>query len=52
MQTAQNSAIRTAINMGVFEKIPSSGSGISVIELATELEVDARLLGESKKQAK
>ena len=49
VQTAQNCAIRTAINMGVFEKIPSCGSGISVTDLATGLEVDVHLLGEPKK---
>ena len=36
--------------MGVFEKIPSCGSGISVTDLATGLEVDVHLLSESKKQ--
>ena len=50
IQTAQNSAIRTAINMGVFEKIPLSGSGINVIDLSSELGVDVRLLSESKQQ--
>lgn len=50
IQTAQNSAIRTAINMGVFEKIPASGRSINVTDLASELGVDVRLLGESKQQ--
>lgn len=46
MQTAQNSAIRTAINMGVFEKIPTDGSEIGVADLAAALKVDETLLGE------
>ena len=50
IQTAQNSAIKTAINMGVFEKIPLPGSGINVTDLAAELGVDVRLLCELKQQ--
>ena len=44
IQTAQNSAIRTAINMGVFEAIPSSSKSISVAELAQELKFNEHLL--------
>ena len=36
--------------MGVFEKIPLSGSGINVMDLSSELGVDVRLLSESKQQ--
>lgn len=36
--------------MGVFEKIPSSGSSINVTDLATGLKVDVRLLSESRKR--
>ena len=36
--------------MGVFEKIPLSGSGINVTDLASELGVDVRLLSESEQQ--
>lgn len=46
-QTAENAAIRTAIAMGVFEKVPSSGSGISATDLSTTLELDRDLLGMS-----
>ena len=35
--------------MGVFEKIPSSRSGINVEDLARELKVDARLLSKLEK---
>ncbi|MCJ1286657.1 hypothetical protein MMC26_006003 [Xylographa opegraphella] len=43
-QTAQNSAIRTAIGMGVFERTPLSGDGISARDLAAISNVDERLL--------
>ncbi|KAL8792761.1 MAG: hypothetical protein Q9195_004648 [Heterodermia aff. obscurata] len=43
-QTAQNSSIRTAINMGVFEAVPSRGMGVTVAELAQELKVNEHLL--------
>ena len=36
--------------MGVFEKVPFSGSGINVTDLGSELGVDVRLLSESKQQ--
>ena len=36
--------------MGVFEKIPLSGSGINVTDLASKLDVDVRLLCELKQQ--
>jgi hypothetical protein len=48
IQTAQNAAIRTALNMGIFDKIPFSGGGISVTDLSALLKVDERLLSESK----
>ena len=47
VQTAQNSAIRTAISMGIFGKIPLSGSGIDVTELSAKLQVDRHLLSKS-----
>ena len=34
--------------MGIFEKIPSSGTGISASDLSATLDVDERLLSESK----
>ena len=48
LQTAQNSAIRSAIGMGLFEKIPSSGTGMRASDLSATLNVDERLLSESK----
>ena len=45
IKTAQNSAIRTAIDMGVFEKIPFSGDGITLDDLSAALGIDKRLLG-------
>ncbi len=47
-QTAQNSAIRTAINMGIFDKMPVSGESITAAELSAALQVDERLLGKSR----
>lgn len=47
-QTAQNSAIRTAIDMGIFDKMPDSGESISAIELSAALQVDERLLSKSR----
>lgn len=47
-QTAQNSAIRTAIDMCIFDKMPDSGKSISAMELSAALQVDERLLGKSR----
>ena len=44
VQTAQNAAIRTVINMGVFEAIPASGGSISATDLSTKLECDIGLV--------
>ena len=45
IQTAQNSSIRTAISMGIFEAIPSRGEGVTSSELAQKLKVNENLLG-------
>ena len=50
IQTAQNSSIRIAINIGVFEAIPTRGKGVTIAELAQELNVNEHLLGKSKAQ--
>ena len=52
VQTAQNAAIRAAINMGVFEKIPPSGDCISATDLSTTLQVHKDLLSESRPKCK
>ncbi|KAL9608390.1 MAG: hypothetical protein Q9167_006770 [Letrouitia subvulpina] len=43
-QPAQNFAIRTAVDLGLFDRIPSSGSGISITDLSRAVNVDERLL--------
>ena len=48
IQTAQNSALRTAIGMGVFDNIPPSNTGISATDLSAAINVDERLLGQFK----
>ena len=52
VQTAQNAAIRAAINMGVFEKIPPSSDCISATDLSTTLRVNKDLLSESRAKFK
>ncbi|KAK0512054.1 hypothetical protein JMJ35_005182 [Cladonia borealis] len=43
-QTAQNAAIRTALSMGVFEKLFFRPSGMSATELSESLGIDRQLL--------
>ncbi|KAL9041934.1 MAG: hypothetical protein Q9214_003940, partial [Letrouitia sp. 1 TL-2023] len=43
-QSAQNFAIRTAVDLALFDRIPSSGSGISIADLSRAVNVDERLL--------
>lgn len=45
VQSAQNFAIRTAVDLALFDRIPSSGSGISITDLSRAVKVDERLLG-------
>lgn len=44
-QVAQNAAIRSVIEMGVFDEMPLDGSPVSVETLAVRLKVDQELLG-------
>ena len=43
-QTAQNCAIRTAIMMGIFEKVPHDGTAISAAKIAAASQADHRLV--------